>query len=162
MVFGGCYNPLGLGASGGHSSTLSIRVCAAKRLPFVDFSLTKDIHAFSGIPSHKGYALSAFLSHKGCFFSEICSKPHSRRKCLKKSSAKMFHQENPQKSLHRIFLTKSMVFHNFSLTKGMLFPYFSLTEGPIVNIDAAHTYHFWTGVPHPWPLGIFWSTNFRN
>ena len=65
---------LGPGGGGVQSSTLSIRLCAAKKTPPFGGFLSHKGYAFSGISSHKGYTLSAFSLTKGVFFSEICSK----------------------------------------------------------------------------------------
>ena len=86
---------------------------------------------FGGFLSHKGYTFSAILSDKEYASSEICSKV---------APAKKIHKKGPQKYFSP---TKGIVFHNFPLTKGMLFPNCSLTKGPILNINTAHTYHFW-------------------
>ena len=108
---------------GVHSSTLSIRVCAAKRPPYGGISLSQRV-CFLGILSHKGYTLSAFLSHKRvCFFSKICSKAAFAKTIFKKSSTAMFHAENPQ---------------NISLSQRVWFLQISLSQRA----------PFWTWMPH--------------
>ena len=95
------------GGWGGHSSTLSIRVCAAKKTPSLTISLSERVCFFRNSLSQRVYFISIPLL-QGYVFSEIHSKAVFVKKIFKESSTEMFFTQKlhwHKKGPHKIFLS---------------------------------------------------------